>query len=101
MIIGKRKNLIASAVLVFVFIFSFSAPANAADVNLGEAGQILEEIPTSIGGAVSGFYDKADGWFFNTTNLHLKDAVRAILEVFIGILSFLLDILKWIFSLVQ
>jgi len=59
----------------------------------------LESVqPLKVAGSL---YDKVDGWFFDTTGLHIKELFRGILNLVVGVLTILLDILKWVLSLVR
>ena len=42
-----------------------------------------------------------DRLFFDTTGLHVGEALKAILNIVVSVLDFILDILKWILSLFE
>lgn len=52
-------------------------------------------------GGISGLYTKADDWVFRATGLHIKEVLRGVLNIAVSILSFILNIFRWILSLVQ
>ena len=112
---------IIGGVLVLILFFPFYN-VFALDSNLPDAETIWEIVPEpvknfiesakEIGGGgfgkgvagidwntPSGLYDRADGWFSETTGIGLLDAVKGIGNAIVWFLELFLSFLKWLLSL--
>lgn len=85
----KNYKISLAVIIIFAPVFVYAIELNPVRdfaLNFGW------ETPSAV-------WEWIDGWFFNVTGLYISEALKAILNIAIGVLGFILDILKWILSL--
>ena len=108
------KNRGLCAILFTLLTFTLSAAfsiSRAADTDTSSGESIGDLINSAkqIGGKITevdlkapaSIWGSIDGWFLETTGIHIVDAFKAIGHFIVWFLELVLSLFKWILSLVE
>ena len=112
---NKYEAILVGTIITVIFISSLVA--RAAELNLPDleqtkgfifsAKKIVSSFATDSDGSegfwqtLANVWSSADGWFFETTGVHMLDAFKAVGNFIVWFLELVLSLFKWLLSLVE